>query len=115
MFDFEKLDVYKVVKDLNTKTYNFVLHAENVDPYYKDEWKKASLSVVQHLAEGVGRTTMDDKRQYITLSRAEVFKCVSLLQSIHDLNFIVDDEYEAFYNDYETASKMLLGMFRSFK
>ncbi len=115
MFDFEKLDIYKVVKDLNTKTYSFINQAQNIDNQFIEQWKRASLAVVLNLAEGVSRITADDKRNLIALSRGNVFKCAALLQAMKDLNLIEENEYQEFYNDYETASKMLLGMFRSFK
>lgn len=115
MFDFEKLDIYRVVKDLNTKTYTYLGGINNIDTHIVNEWKKASLAVVQKLAEGVGRTSSEDKREYIIISRSNVFLCVAILQSLNDLKLIEDAVYEEFYNDYETASKMLLGMFRSFK
>ena len=115
MFDFEKLDVYRVVKDLNTKTYTFLSEINNIDEHVINEWKKASLAVVKNLAEGVGRTSNEDKRNFIIVSRANVFICVAILQSLQGLKLIEEGVYQEFYNDYETASKMLLGMFRSFK
>ena len=115
MFDFEKLDLYQVVRDLNVKAYNFILKSPAMDEHIKEEWKKASLRMVTSLAEGVGSTTNEDKRRYITIARGSVFQCVTILQALKDLNIIEQKDYEDFYNEYETASKMLLGMFRSFK
>ncbi|NOZ45467.1 MAG: four helix bundle protein [Chlorobi bacterium] len=115
MFDFEKLDIYHVVKNLNTKVYIY-LHENNIiEDYYKDQWIKASLSSVQNLAEGVGRVTPDEKKHFISLSRGNIFKSVAILQLIKDLKLIEEQDYGSFYDEYEKSSKMLLGMFRSIK
>ncbi|PLX14564.1 MAG: four helix bundle protein [Marinilabiliales bacterium] len=115
MFDFEKLDVYQTVRNLNSKVYKFIYRAEDIDQYIKDQWKRASLSSMLNLAEGVGRMSKADKKHFITISRGSIFECVAILQSIYDLNLINEDLYIELYSDYEKASKMLLGLFRSFE
>ena len=55
MFDFEKLDVYQVVKEQNNKVLNFLKANTQIDQLLADHWKKASLNSVLNLAEGTGR------------------------------------------------------------
>ena len=115
MFDFEKLDVYQVVRNLNTEVYTFINKSKGIDQYIIDQWKRASLSSVLNLSEGVGRMTKADKKHFITISRGSIFECVSILQIIYDLKLINEESYNKLYSDYEKASKMLLGLYRSFK
>jgi len=113
MFDFEKLDVYNHLRTLNKEVLRFLLSSTNIDPYLKDQWKRATIGAAVNLAEGVGRISDADKKHYFTIARGSVFESVSLMQVVFDLNQISQTEFTAFYDQYETVSKMLLGLYRS--
>jgi four helix bundle protein len=114
MFDFEKLDIYQVVRELNQKVFVFLNNHTEIDEFIRLQWKKASQNSVLNLAESTGRVTNTDKKQYITIARGSVFESVAILQQVFDLNLITPEEYQQFYDKYEQASKMLLGMYRSY-
>ena len=114
MFDFEKLDIYQVLRDLNYKVFSFLNEDKKVDQLVKEQWKNASQSSVLNLAEGTGRMTISDKKHYLTISRGSIFQCVALMQQVFDQGQIETKLYEELYEKYEQASKMLLGMFRSY-
>ena len=114
MFDFEKLDIYQVLRDLNFKVFSFLNEDKKVDPLVKDQWKRASQSAVLNLAEGTGRMTIPDKKHFLTISRGGIFESVALMQQVFDQGQIETKLYEELYEKYEQASKMLLGMFRSY-
>ena len=113
MFDFEKLDVYQVVKDQNIKLLTFLDKAKEIDGYISDQLKRASLSILLNLSEGTGRMTVNDKKHFYTIARGSVFECVAILDVLHALNKIDDAFYMEIYNGYEHCSKMLLAMYRS--
>ena len=114
MFDFEKLDLYQVIRDQNTRVLKFILEQNELDPFILDQWKKSSLDIVLNLAEGTGRMVNTEKKNYITASRGSVFAAVALLDIAHQLGVVDDDTYRDFYDGYEKISKMLLGMIRSY-
>ncbi len=114
MFDFEKLDIYQVLRDLNFKVFSFLNEEKKIDPFIKEQWKKASQSSVLNLVEGTGRMTNSDKKHYLTISRGSIFECVALMQHVFDKGQIDTKLYEDLYGKYEQASKMLLGMYRSY-
>ena len=114
MFDFEKLDVYQMIKEQNVKVLMFMRTLSEVDPYLIEQWKMASLSSLLNLAEGTGRMTDSDKRHFLTISRGSIFESVAILDLLKSLSFIPEPTYQEFYNKYEQISKMLLGMFRSY-
>jgi four helix bundle protein len=113
MFDFEKLDVYNHLRALNKEVLQFLFSSTTIDPYLKDQWKRATIGAAINLAEGVGRISDADKKHFFTISRGSVFESVSLMQVVFDLNQISQPEYTVFYDQYETVSKMLLGLYRS--
>ena len=113
MFDFEKLEVYQAAKALVVDTLRFIYGNTDMDPYIKDEWKKASMSIILNLSEGTGRMTNADKKHFITIARSSVFECVAILEVISQLGHIPLTEAQGYYERYEKVSKMLLGMVRS--
>ena len=114
MFDFEKLDVYQVVKAQSAKVLWFLRKADNIDPYIIDQWKKASLSILLNLAEGTGRMTEADKKHFLTIARGSVYECTAIIDLLKTAKDIDETTFTEFYINYEQMSKMLLGMYRSY-
>ena len=114
MFDFEKLDVYQVVKDQNMKVLGVLKTHKEMDPYLMDQWKRASLSILLNLAEGTGHMTDADKKHYLTIARSSVYESVAILDLLKALKVIDDAIFQELYDGYEKSSKMLLGMYRSY-
>ena len=114
MFDFEKLEVYNVIRKLNFGVYSVLNKNKTMDNHVKDQWKRASLSIMLNLAEGTGRMSVNDKKHFITIARGSVNESVALLQLSKDLGQIEEENYQHFYEKYEQVSKMLLGMYRSY-
>jgi four helix bundle protein len=114
MFDFEKLDVYQVIKGNNSKVLKFIFSHPSLDLYIKDQWKRANMSIVLNLAEGTGRMTNSDKKHFLTIARGSVFESVAILETVKELNLIEENIFKEFYDSYEQISKMLLGMIRSY-
>lgn len=115
MFDFEKLEVYQNIRVLNKSLLSFIFEIQNKNSYLTDQLKRAGLSVQLNLAEGTGRMSTADKKRFYIVSRSSVFECVSILQTFKDLELIDLEKYEDLYKQYETISKMLLGMIRNLK
>ncbi|MBW6459638.1 MAG: four helix bundle protein [Bacteroidales bacterium] len=113
MFDFEKLEVYQIVKGQNLKVLALISQSTLIDLYIKDQWKRASLSILLNLAEGTGRMSVQDKKHYYTMARGSVFECAAILDLLHGMAIIEEDKYQELYAGYEQCSKMLLAMYRS--
>ena len=92
MFDFEKLEVYQVIKSQNLKVLTFISKSTSIDIFLKDQWKRASLSILLNLAEGTGRMSVQDKKHFYTLARGSVFECVAILDILHEME-LIDNEF----------------------
>lgn len=114
MFDFEKLDVYQVIRSNNSKVLKYVFGHPTMDLFIREQWKRSNLSIMLNLAEGTGRMTNSDKKHFLTIARGSVFECVAILETVKDLELIEQDLFKEFYESYEQISKMLLGMIRSY-
>jgi four helix bundle protein len=115
MFDFEKLEVYQICKTQNIEVINYLNSNTTIDNFLKELWKKTSIEIGRNLVEGVSRIPKADKREFITASRGYVFECVALINLISELTPSEKQKMDEFYGRYESLSKMLLGMIRSFE
>jgi len=102
-----------VVKGQNAKVLALISQSTSIDLYIKDQWKRASISILLNLAEGTGRMSVQDKKHFYTISRGSVFECAAILDLLHEMKIIEDASYTELYNGYEQCSKMLLAMYRS--
>jgi len=113
MFDFENLEVYKKARSLNKEIKSFLKLNRDIDPYVRDQLRRASTSMVINISEGSGKFSKADKKNFYTIARGSVYECVSLLDLIADDGIMSQEEYKNLYNKFETVSKMLLGLINS--
>ena len=113
MFDFEKLDVYALSKKIHLLVVRFVKNQAGIDQTTKNQLRRASLSIVLNIAEGSGKFSHPDKRNFYTTSRGSVYECVAIFDVLKDEGAIDEMFYREMYGQYETLSKMLFGLIQS--
>ncbi len=64
MFDFGNLDACRAANNLSIRVIQGLQKNNKIEPFLKDQWKKASTSIVLNLAEGSDRRTKGDKRHF---------------------------------------------------
>lgn len=69
--------------------------------------------MVINIAEGGGKFSPADKRNFYTIARGSVYESVSLFEIIKDEGYIDEKEHLAYYEKLEIISKMLLGLINS--
>jgi len=109
-FMFENLEVYQKSVDLAEKVIN--LSEEFPKGYYflSDQLNRASLSIATNIAEGNGRFTKGDRRNFFIIARGSVQECVPLLEIAKRKQFISNDKLADLLNQLETISKMISGL-----
>ena len=115
MFDFEKLEVYQKANTLNIAILKYLHRSKNIDPFVRDQLKRATLSIVLNLAEGTGRTSRAEKKRFYTIARSSVFECVAILDTLKGSQVLEMELYSEYYTRYEELSKMLLSLYRNAK
>jgi four helix bundle protein len=113
MFDFEKLDVYAKAKSFNLSVLSFLEQNQSLDRSTKDQLRRASLSIILNIAEGSGRFTARDKKNFYVISRGSVFECVAILDYLKDSKHLDEESYGKYYSYLEELSKMLYAMIKS--
>ncbi len=115
MFDFERLEVYQKAKEQNKEILTYLRNNKQIDSYIRDQLKRASISIIINIAEGSGKFSKADKKNYYTISRGSVYECVSLLELLFDESYIDQKQFSIFKDKYETISKMLYKLIESQK
>lgn len=111
MFDFEKLEVYSKAKVFNRNVALF-LENTNVSKNKKDQLERAAFSIMLNIAEGSGRFTKPDKRNFYIIARGSAFECVAIFDYLLDQNSLEKGKFQEFYSSLEEISKMLFALIK---
>jgi len=112
MFDFEKLEVYKKVKSFNSGIRHYIKETK-LDTTTKDQLRRASLSVVLNLAEGSGRFSNADRRNFFVIARSSIFECIAILDVLKDEEVLSLELYNSFYSCAEELSRIIFAMIKN--
>lgn len=112
MFEFQNLEVYKKVKAFHLDCKNIILDNQ-LDNYVKDQLGRASFSIVLNIAEGSGKFSKPDRRNYFVTSRGSVFECVAILDILCEQKIISKIEFDAYLIKAEELSRILFTMIKN--
>ena len=112
MFDFQKLEVYKKSKIFHVACKRIIIE-NRLDRYVNDQLGRASFSVPLNIAEGSGKFSKADRKNYFTTARASVFECVAVFDILSDDNIISDQKLEELMKNADELSKILFAMIKN--
>lgn len=78
-----------------------------------DQIRRAAESIGANLAEGCGRGTPGEMRQYTRIARGSAHEVESLLLQAKSLRCIAEGDWHALYGDISEIGRMLTGLLRS--
>jgi four helix bundle protein len=109
MFDFEKLIVYGKAKEYYSQLQDLTESVYLKQPL-KNQLERASLSIILNIAEGSGRKTKPDKKNFMIIARGSVFECVAILDLLQQACLIDQVVYQSLYSYADELSRMLYSM-----
>jgi four helix bundle protein len=112
MFDFENLVVYKKAKAFNMAIREFI-KSKKLDRVTNDQLQRAAFSIVLNLAEGSGRFSKPDRRNFFIIARSSIFECIAILDVLKDESALDADTFRGFYNLADELSRILFAMIRN--
>ena len=68
------------------------------------------LSIATNLAEGNGRFTKPDRKNFFVIARGSVQECVPLLEIARRRAFLSAEQHRAMLEELETIAKMISGL-----
>ena len=112
MFGFQTLDVYNKATQFHVDCKN-LLERIKTSRNVNDQLTRASYSIPLNIAEGSGKFSKPDRKNYFTTARASVFECASILEILNVDQKISDQEFLALNDECEQMSRMLLKMIKN--
>jgi four helix bundle protein len=112
MFEFQNLEVYKKAKSFHLQCIE-ILKRNTVDRTTKDQLIRASFSIPLNIAEGSGRFSKPDRRNFFVISRGSVFECVSILDILHDTETIETEKFQSMLVNADELSRILYTMIKN--
>jgi len=112
MFDFEKLEVYQKAKDLNSNIHDFLL-SFSLEKNNESQLRRAAFSIMLNIAEGSGRLSKRDKRNFYVIARGSTFECVAVFDYLKEIKSVDERLFWIYYRRLEEISKMLFALIRN--
>ena len=112
MFDFQKFSVYI----LANKTYKNLIPIytnKKINAGLRDQLKRACSSIILNIAEGAGKFSKLDKKNFYTIARGSANECVAILDILKLEGNINEECYQKLYNNFLEINKMLSGLIRT--
>ena len=109
-FMFENLAVYQKAVDFADKIMALTEHFPRGYYFLTDQLNRAAVSIATNIAEGNGRFTKADRRNFFTIARGSVHECVPLLELAKRRALISERVCTELRNELQTIAKMLSGL-----
>ncbi len=109
-FLFENLDVYKKSLEITEEIFSVTINFSSKHFSIANQLNRAVLSVPLNIAEGCGRKTKKDIKNFYIISRGSVFESIAIIEICFRLNLINNKLYNKWRGDFEKISKMISGL-----
>ena len=111
-FMFENLDVYQKSVNFADQVLNQTENFPKGFRFLVDQLSRASLSIAANIAEGNGRFTKADRKNFFIIARGSVQECVPLLELARRRNLIEDKVQQQLKSQLEKIARMLSGLMK---
>jgi four helix bundle protein len=112
MFDFQKLEVYKKAKTFHLECKRVIIESD-FDKFVNDQLGRASFSVPLNIAEGSGKFSKADRKNYFTTARASLFECIAVIDILNDQQKIDENQFNKLLKDADELSRILYSMIKN--
>jgi four helix bundle protein len=109
-FMFENLAVYQKAIDFAEQVVTLTGSFPRGYYFLADQLNRAALSIATNLAEGNGRFTRADRKNFFIIARGSAQECIPLLELARRKELILDDSHRGFRQQIEAIAKMISGL-----
>jgi len=110
MFMFENLEVYRKSVDFCEKIGTITDGIPKGNYYLTDQLNRAALSIALNLAEGNGKWTKADRKNFFIVARGSLHECVPILELLKRKKLLASDKCGELKKDLEIIAKMISGL-----
>jgi len=112
MLDHEKLDVYQRSVEFFALAVRIIEKIPKGNSVLKDQFNRASLSILLNIAEGTGKTSQKDKQRFYAIARGSAMECGAILDACKVLGLIKEPVHDEGKNLLTRIVSMLTKMCR---
>lgn len=109
-FMFESLEVYQKAVDSADSIAALTENFPRGYGFLVDQLNRAAMSIATNLAEGNGRFTVPDRRNFFTIARGSAQECVPLLEVARRRGIVQETALLALKERLEIIAKMISGL-----
>ena len=109
-FAFEKLHVYQKAIAFADAVCTLTRGFPRGYFFLADQFNRAALSVAANIAEGNGRFTKPDRKNFFGIARGSVQECVPLLELANRQRLLESPQHQQIKADLEEIARMLSGL-----
>ena len=113
MFSYQNLEVYKKAFIQNRKVYSFLKTNQSIARYLKDQLGRSTLSIMLNIAEGSGKFSSKDRRNFFVIARGSTFESAAIVEFLRAEEEISEDLKNEITYGFEEISKILFVMIRN--
>lgn len=110
---FEDILAWQKSQQLSLVIYQ--LFKNNKDFCFRDQIKRASISISNNIAEGFERGTNKEFRAFLFIAKGSCGEVRSMLYLAKELNYINQEEYNLLYQSSTEISKIIFGLIKNLK
>jgi four helix bundle protein len=111
-FAFEKLLVYQKAVDFADEVCRRTESFPRGYGFLVDQLNRASLSIAANIAEGNGRFTKPDRRNFFGIARGSIQECVPLLELAARREILSRNDHDMLKSRLEEVARMLSGLIK---
>jgi four helix bundle protein len=114
-FAFEELQVYKKSLDFAANVVKTGEEISSSRKHYRiiEQLEAASTSIALNIAEGKGRYSKKEFKQFLYISRGSLYETLALVALFKKLGWLPEEACQNLYTQAEEISKMLSGLIAS--
>lgn len=110
---FEDLLVRQRAEEITVIIYN--IFKNNKDYWFRDQIQRASISIMNNLAEWYEKRTEKDKTKYFYIAKWSCAEVRSMLHISVKLWYIAQDQYDTMSEQVVTLNKMIHAFIKKFE
>ena len=108
IFDFERLEVYKLALDFVSNVFNITSTLPwELQHSLGDNFRRAVLSIVNNIAEGSGKISLKEKKHYYKIAHTSDRECIPMITLLKRRNLIDFQTYDYLRNSCIRISCMV--------
>ena len=115
-FSFEELDVWNIALDFTEKVYIATKNFPKDEIYgITSQLRRASLSISLNIAEGKGRYSNKEFKQFLFIARGSLYETITIMKLCLKLNYITNEQYQDLIDDCQKIQSKISGLLNYLK